>query len=297
MKTNMELRQVRDFGQIISDSLGFFKENFKPLFRSVLVICGFFMVLHVVTNVLMDNQNIAMTNSFRNINGYSGRPQYIEDYTYSYLLRVFIFFIAMVLSYVSVYLTTYCYIVLYKEKGNLPPTPEEVWGYFKFYFFRILGSGFLLGIIACFGMMLCLTGIYLIPAFSILLPIMVIENASFSYSFSRSFKLVSDYWWQTFGVVFVIGLIVGFLNLFLSIPGQILISIQTFMTVKNYGMVLTIISAVLKSLILFAYPLSAIAHCMCYFSLVETKEGTGLMDRIEMLGKTDLPDQLDPEEY
>jgi hypothetical protein len=246
---------------------------------------------------LSESKGLEMLKSVKGNNTFPNRPLYADMYGYDYFLRIIVLLFATMLSYVAVYLTTYCYIVLYKEKGNQPPTVEEVWAYFKFYFFRILGSGLLLGIMTMFGLALCFSGIYLIPAFSILLPIMVVENASFSYSFSRSFKLVNNYWWQTFGVVFVIGLIIFFINLFLAIPGQILITVQTLMTVKSFAWPLTILSGVLKGLVLFAYPLSAIAHCICYFSLVEIKEGTGLMDRIEMLGKTDQLDPLAPEEY
>lgn len=297
MKTNLELRQIRDFGQIISDTLVFIKQNFKPLFKSIIIICGFFFVTTMVTNVLMDSTTLAMVNSAKNINTFPQRPEPFDIFNTDYFLRLFFLMTSMALSYISVYLTTYCYIVLYREKGNLPPTVEEVWAYFKFYFFRILGSGILLGIIITLSMVLCLSGIYLIPAFALFLPIMVIENASFSYAFSRSFKLISNYWWQTFGVIFVVGLIVFFISAFLTAPGQILLMIQMLVTVKKVGMPITIFSGILKSLVLFAYTLPAIANCICYFSLVEVKEGTGLLDRIDMLGKTDTHDNITAEEY
>jgi len=298
MKERIELRKVRDFGELISDTLVFIKENFKPLFKAIAVICGFFIVLNITSNVLMDSSTLAMVNSAKNFGtAPTSAPQFFDRYTSDYFIRAMFLLVSLLFSYISVYLTTYCYIVLYREKGNQPPSVEEVWGYFKFYFLRIFGSSILIAIILCLSLLLCLSGIYLIPAFSILLPIMVIENSSFSYAFNRSFKLVNNYWWQTFGVAFVIGLIVWFANLFLAIPGQILLTAQMMIAVQKSSMFVAIISGLLKSLIIFFYTLPATAYCLCYYSLVEAKEGTGLLDRIDMLGKDDLDNNIAAEEY
>ncbi len=290
----MELRQVRDFGQIISDTLIFVKENFKPLFKAVGIICGFFIVTTMVTNVLMDDTTLSMVSAAKNA---SYDPQYTNTFLSNYIVRALFLCVSTVFAYVSVYLTTYCYIVLYREKGNQPPSVEEVWAYFKFYFFRVFGSGILLAIIGGCSFMLCGAGIYLMPAFAIFLPVMVIENSSFSYAFSRSFKLINNYWWQTFGVIFVIALIVGFVGIFLLIPGQILVFVQMLVSTKKISLPVTILSGMLKSLIVFTYTVPAVAYCLCYFSLVEVKEGTGLLDRIDMFGKANPDANLAAEEY
>src|ERR1700743_2770236 len=52
MNQPLELRKSRDFGQIISDSFVFLRQNFKPLFRYLLVICGFFILVGTVTSTM-----------------------------------------------------------------------------------------------------------------------------------------------------------------------------------------------------------------------------------------------------
>jgi len=297
MKTNLELRQIRDFGQIIADTFVFFKENFKPLFRAIAVISGFFIVLTIITNVLMESTTLAMVKSSRSIYAGDSRPTFFDMYTADYFLRLIFVLVSTMLAYISVYLTTFCYIVIYREKGNQPATVTEVWGYFKFYFFRFFGSGILLYIIAAFSMLLCFSGIYLIPAFSIFFPIMIIENSSFSYAFNRGFKLVNNYWWQTFGVFFIFAIILFFIGIIMAIPGQILLTLQVLVSTKGVVVPVTILSGVLKSLAIFCYALPATAYCLSYFSLVEVKEGAGLLDRIDMLGKADPNDITPTEEY
>ncbi|OCX50763.1 hypothetical protein BEL04_18695 [Mucilaginibacter sp. PPCGB 2223] len=297
MKTTIELRKTRDFGQLISDTLGFIRENFKPLFKAVAVICGFFIAVTFLTNVLIDDSIFSAFNTARTLQMNPDAPQPFEPLGADYFLRVFFLCVSTMLSYIGVYLTTFCYISLYREKGNMPPTVEEVWAYFKYYFFRVLGSGLLVGIIMIFSLMLCGFGIYLIPPFALILPIIVLENASFSYAWGRSFKLIKDYWWQTFGVIFVIGLIVGFVGFFLAVPGQILLVVQMMVSTKKVTLPVTIVSGFLKSLILFLYTVPATAYSLCYFSLDEIKESTGLLDRIDSFGKTDVPDDSTSEEY
>jgi len=297
MKTTIELRKVRDFGQLISDTLVFIKENFKPLFKAVGTICGFFIALTLVTYVLFDTTMISAVNTVKSFESNPNGPIPFEPFGADYFLRIFFLSISTILSYVGVYLTTFCYISLYCEKGNVPPSVEEVWAYFKFYFFRMLGSGFLIAIIVGFSFLLCGFGIYLIPPCTLILPIIVLENTSFSYAWNRSFKLIKDHWWQTFGVIFVIGLIIGFVAFFLAVPGQILLFVQMMVSLKKAALPVTILSGVFKSLILFLYTVPATAYCLCYFSLEETKEGTGLLNRIESFGKTDPEDTLSAEEY
>ena len=44
MQMKVELSQIRTLGEIIDDSILFFKQNYKALLKSYFVICGFFWV-------------------------------------------------------------------------------------------------------------------------------------------------------------------------------------------------------------------------------------------------------------
>jgi hypothetical protein len=134
--------------------------------------------------------------------------------------------------------------------------------------------------------------------FSLVIPTIVIENASFSYAFNKSFRLIRENWWFVFGVLFVISLIVGFAAGIASVPLTLITLLGKFLTNKSITLPLIIFFSLLENLLIIARSLVAISISMCYFDLSEQKEGTGILDRIDNFGKKpdETPD-LSAEEY
>ncbi|SDS02190.1 hypothetical protein SAMN05216490_0393 [Mucilaginibacter mallensis] len=293
MNPPIELRKTRDFGQIINDSFTFFKENFKPLTISLLIITGLFLLASIISTVFA---YMSMADLY---SGGFTHPPTLSHYTSSYIISTLVNTLVTLLTQVFIHLTTLCYISVYLQKGNKQPTFDEVWGYFKYYFLRAIGSGFLIALLMCVGFVMCIIpGIYLTPIFYLIIPIIVIENSSFKYAFNKSFKLIKENWWFTFGVIFVMGLIVGMAVGIASIPATIISVSSSFLSLKSFTLPILIICSILRGIITIAYALPSIAICMCYFTLSEEKEGLGLLSRIENLGKNDNADTgLPAEEY
>jgi hypothetical protein len=161
-------------------------------------------------------------------------------------------------------------------------------------------SGIIIFILWCIGCMICLIpGIYLTPIFSIIIPIIVIENASVRYAFNKSFRIIKDNWWAIFGVIFVMWVIVSVLGLFVNLALQFIeTGSQFIISVKHFQLPLLIFFSALKNILMFVYVLPAIAVSLCYFSLSEEKDGTGLLERMERFGKTSSDNlNLPTEEY
>lgn len=290
-----ELHRVRDFGEIINDSFAFFKDNFKPLMKPLLIICGFFILLGTVSYAFMQTSMLNFVSS--NMNGQAG-PGTFNNTPYSdpsYIAGTLLWYICLIFYMLSVYLITYSYIAIYKDKPNgEKPTLEEVWGYYKYYFLRALGSSILTGIVVGIGTILCiLPGIYLFTVLILLLPIMIMENGSFSYAFSKSFTLIKNNWWLTFGTIFVVSLIVGFAGAIVQIPISILTVSKMLLKFSFPVFPIMLIFGLLANLMMLFYCLMAIAISLCYFSYSERKDGTGLLNRIDMLGQNNEtnPDQ------
>lgn len=219
---------------------------------------------------------------------------------WGYLLLAF--FTAM--QYVMVSVTVLCFMTLYKEKRGEVPTVEEMWGYIKFYFLRILGSNIVLYLLIGLGLVLCLLpGIYLGVVFVLVAPIMIMENASFGYAFNQSFKLIRDNWWVTFGVIVVIDIILYVLNLVVTLPTSILGAGTVIQhLIKGtpghaLSLPIIIISAIMQSFSYFFHILMVVAVGLCYFNLSESKEGTTLISRIDEFGSTQQDPGPQPEEY
>jgi hypothetical protein len=188
---------------------------------------------------------------------------------------------------------------VYREKGNETPTVNEVWGYFKYYLPRVFGSSMLLAILWAVGIVLCFfPGIYLFPIFLLIITVMVLENASFSYSFNRGFQLIKQNWWYMFGVLIVMTLIVAAGMILIAIIVAIVISVLLILTKLNhqYTELMTLVLTLHALQVLCLLPIVAVA--LTYFNFNEQKDDYSLMQRIEMIGKNKHDDNhLPSEEY
>lgn len=294
MKQPIELRRIRDFGEIINDTFTFLKENFKPLFTCLFALCGFFVLAGAATTALTQTNTMNMYATKFDTNSYQAASPFI-----SYVVSAIFNAIVIVFGQLSIYLTTLCYISVYLEKKDGKPTLTEVWGYFKYYFLRILGSGFLITLLCFVGFLMCiLPGVYLMTVMYLVFPIIVMENTSFRYAFNKSFTLIKDNWWTVFGILFVITLIVGVLSSFASVPLSIIVAAKAFLSLKSFALPLVILFSLMQNILMLAYCLVAIAIAMCYFSLSEQKEGLGILSRMDAFGKnTDNSTDLPAEQY
>jgi uncharacterized membrane protein YjjP (DUF1212 family) len=284
MKQPLELRKIRDFGQIINDSFVFLRANFKPLFTALAVICGIFILIGTVTSVY---QYLNMMGLYKGSLTFDNNRYDVPSYTASYLLSVLFNAVVMMLLQSCIHLVTLCYISVYVQKGNAQPTFIEVWGYFKYYFWRVFGASLIVVVLVVIGFCLCLIpGIYLLNVFYLIIPIIVIENTSFSYSFNKSFQLIKQNWWFVFGVIFIMSLIVGVAGSIANAPLTIFTVGASFFSGKSYTLPILIILSILRNVLMLLYTLPAIAIALCYFNLSEQKDGTGLLSRIENFGKS-----------
>jgi hypothetical protein len=292
MKQPLELRRSRDFGQSINDSFTFLKENYKPLFSSLFIICGFLLVLGTISTAFT-YMRMADLIDYRN------NPEALQRTNATYLLGMVVSALSVFLAQAGIHLVTICYISVYLQKNNVKPTVAEVWGYFKYYFWRVLGSSLLISLLFVVGFILCfIPGIYLLPVLSLIIPIIVIENSSFSYAFNKSFRLIKENWWTVFGVIFITSLIAGIAGSFATIPITVIATAGKFMSLKSLTLPLIIIFSALRNILMLVYSIPSIAVSLCYFNLAEQKDGMSLLDRIENFGKsTDNGSNLPIEEY
>lgn len=291
MTETVEFKKRRDFGQVINDTFTFIRQNIKPLIKTYFTFCGLFVLASMATLLL---QQFKMVNVINTVGG-MGHTRGIGLYGIEYFLSLIFSFA----SYSSMTVAVLSYIAIYVQKGNQTPTLDEVWGFFKYYFFRVFGSSFLLMLLLIIGFMFCLVpGFYLFPFIAMMFPIMVIENSSLSYSFSRSFSLIKENFWVTFGTLIIVWIIVYACTTLIVLPTSLFNMLAMFSS-KNLQMslTLTLITTVLQSLCQVFTIVPIITISLMYFNLVEEKESVGLMERISNFGNTEKPIDTRPEEY
>lgn len=298
MIPKMELLKKRDFGEIISDTFLFVKQNLKPLLASFFIICGFFMLAMAVTAVMQQAKMVGIINGDLS----SASMYYLRSRSFEAIgIEYFLTLIFTLINYVAMHVTVYSYVALYRDKGNVAPTPEEVWGYFKYFFVKVLGSSIVLFLLLIIAFMFCFfPGIYLYPILGLVIPIMIFENTSFGFAFNKSFNLIKENWWLTFGAIFVMGLIASFSAAIIVLPTTIANYASAFLHPGkglHLSLAMSVITALLQSAAQVFSILGLITISLCYFSLSEKTDGTGLMNRINQLGNKSDDANLPAEEY
>jgi len=296
MSDKLEFRKLREFGEIINDMFQFIKQNFKPLMKTYIYLCGFFvlagMLAAIMYQVGLQKINFGYGGNQANANPFN---RFGQLFSFNY----FVVIIFSLLNYTAITVSTLSFIALYVQKGNQAPTVEEVWSYFKYYFLRVFGSSIAVCIFLITCLLFCgLPFFYVFPAMSLFYSIMVVENGSFEYSFSRSFKLLKDQWWVTAGAIFVIWIITYACMSMASMPAIILTMVSAF-TKASGGMstFIIVISTVIQYVCQVFMILPVIGVTLCYFNLVERLDNTGLLERINQLGKSETNLNSTPEDY
>jgi hypothetical protein len=293
MQDKLEFRQVREFGSIISDTFVFIKQNFKALIKSYFIICGIFVAASIISMALYKMQEREITT------GYVGQGFWYTIDRMVFTWEYFLLIVVSMLNYVSIYITILSFVAIYIQKGNIAPSTEEIWGYYKYYFLRMFGSTLAMSIflVICFAFCI-LPGVYVFPAFTIFFPIMILENGSFSHSFDRSFRLLKGEWWITAAVIFVIYIIFYMISLVVQLPAFFLQIISTLThTEAGVRKGYTIASSIFTCLSQVFIIIPIIGSCLIYFNLTERKESLGLLERIDTLGQKPDTDTSHLEEY
>lgn len=294
MINQLEFKKRRDFGQVINDTFTFMRQNFKPLIKTYFTFCGLFVLASMAAMLMQQYKMVNVINT-----GIGNRYGQRSGLGYIYGIEYFLSILFSLATYASMSVAILSYIAIYVQKGNQTPTTDEVWGYFKYYFFRVFGNSLLLMLMLGIAFLFCLVpGFWLFPFVAMMFPIMVIENGSLGYSFNRSFKIIKDNFWVTFGTLVVVWIIVTACMSLVVLPTSILNMVTMFTSkTPRMNVTLTMITTVLQSICQVFTIIPIITISLIYFSLVEQKENPGLMERISNFGNNEKPVDTRPEEY
>ncbi|WP_461788698.1 hypothetical protein [Pedobacter sp.] len=283
MNEKIEFRQIREFDGMISGTLLFIKQNFKPLLKSVMYLCGFFMLAGIISTVFTDVQINGLSQNFED----GDYNENVSSWSTLHMMRLILRGVFMVLNYTALYTCVLSFVALYVEKGNVAPTVDEVWSYFKYYFFRMMWGGIAISVLWVICFVCCfIPGIYVTPALFVFYGVVVLENQDFSTAFSRAFALVKNNWWITFATIFVMLIITTLFTSITLIPSYIIILGSYFSQggeAMQQGFQIFIAVSQHLSQIFLIIPL--VTTAFIYYNLVERKESFGLMNRISEFGK------------
>jgi len=317
----IRFQKTRDFGAKLNASFEFIRANFKNLMLSILYIAGPAIVIFGVFNGYYQKYAFNFTQIVQGDTIFSSE-------LFITLGGMLIFGTIAQLLTVTIILE---YVNLYNEKLSSEITVDEVWIRVKGSLGKVVGSTFIFiiasmiffGLIAFLmfgvgssagssgaGVMLFLMFLiiplilYISISLAIFFNIMLHEKhpvSEFGTILKRSFYLVKNKWWSTFGLVIVSGILRSVMAVVFSLPMMGILIFNVFSSAHGeeapqalwYDIILILSSiiAMLGSYLLQTIPVLAVTFQ--YFNLVELKDATGLIDEIETLGTTESTDDIE----
>lgn len=273
------LYQQRDFGEKINATFQYIVQQFRSLALSLLYIAGPVVLVAGIASGLGES-------SVRgNVFGLLTRASLVSG-------------VAYLLAFWLVPLVTYSHVKIYGETGGGPVRVGAVWQEVRRAFGRAVIALLLYGTLYIVGSFIFfLPGVFFAVTLSPMLSIVVLEEAGAGAAFSRSFILIQDNWWSTFGLLIVMGFV------YLSLLSLIFIPTMLWNIVKSMfqlpplpPLALAFLGAFTVLALLLFLVVVVLAVGFQYFNLVEKREHVGLSARIESIGETISESQLAEDE-
>ncbi len=289
----IEFKKERDLGTILSDTFKFLRENWKAYFLTILKVCGPVLLVFITA---LGFYMYSFSGLFSGI-GEPGWEQEGPDVNSTSLM--FISIIVLMLAGIALYVlmnTASLYFIrsYITNKGEIDFLEIKKNVYENFWSF--IGLGILVVLIFFVSIMLCFFPvIYTWVVLSLAFPIMVFERRGVTDSIGHCFTLIKDHWFNTFGVLFVVGLLVYILSMIFAVPGLIyqFVKMGTSIGQEDPTAVIGIFSDPIYFVLnVLSYTgqfvlssVTLIASVLIYFDLNEQKNLTGTLERIDNLGQ------------
>ncbi len=278
----INFKQQRYFNQLMNTLFEFVKQEFKVLGKALILYAGPLVLIYSFFMGLAQSSIYSAPSQLA-----SGT---LAAYAYMLSFQYLIAIIFSILGNVMIMTTVYSYIVLYVEFGKDGFTADDLWDKIKSKFLGVLGTFLLLGLIM---IAIAIPSIILLEVPLIWISVAtcltvfayVNEDLSFGGAFSRSFNLIKNNWWKTFGLLIIVYLIAAFAGSIFLIPQMIVTFIQAFHAIKADGQSSSILLITFTTIGSFCatllYSLIYVAIALLYYSLVEEKEKPSLMSKIQ----------------
>ncbi len=281
----IQLFEQRDFGNKINATFQYITQNFRSLGMSLLYIVGPVALVAGITSGVMQSDLLRLV-------GESGNARTNDPLAAFRMMSQFLsptFWLAMlfsILANVTVILTTYAHMKVYERTKSSTISVADVWAEIQPMIGRAIVISLLNSVVVGVGFMfLVIPGIYVAVVLSLSLAVTCFEGTDFGTTWTRCFQLIRDKWWSTFGLIFIMALIIAIVGLLFAVPTALIafltgskmlpdVSVGWLMVVNVINLVgRTLLNVVLYTAIGFQYT-----------NLVERQEGRGLISAIDSIG-------------
>lgn len=309
-KNKIRLMDIRHLGEYVDHSFKLLKYGIKPIFKSFVIFC---IPLIVVSSLLYS--------SFYSPEKLFKTSDSMQDVATT-MLTLFLVMLIMYAAMLFLKLISFSYLTIYERVDD----PEEItFSYMKSIilkkFFPTLGGYLLyalllflgsLGYLLVAGIIVFIFSLFKITALSIglavifyiiyfcllvytmipisLYPMILLrEDRGVWDSITRAFKLIKGEWWYTFGMLFIMSIILVFIRMIFQLPLYIMIFSSAYQQSTSaellyssnkllYGGAVFLSQAALFVVIIYNFAIG-----LKYYHCVEKKEAVTLEGQIEDL--------------
>jgi hypothetical protein len=280
----IELKKERDFSDVFNASFTFINQNAKRLLTVIGLYAGIPVIIAIVLNAYYTQD--ALTSFSKMLD--SSQSVTLPDFS-----MLFVSLFSSVLAQIFIFGLVPAYFKEYEAKGKSGFTAHDVWLRFMNNFVAIIGYSLLIGIFITIGFIIfVIPGIYLSVTLSFILFVKIIEERNLENSLSRCFRLISDNWWITFGILIVAIIIFSIISTLFSLPAIIVGAIEGFLVgsgqkaaidAKSFAIVITTVLGGIGQYLL--YPVVYVIMAFQYYNLREKKDRDVLMDKVSAINE------------
>jgi hypothetical protein len=304
----IEFRKEREFTGVLGDAIKFLKQNFKPLFLSILLIIGPFVLLSGLAYSFMQTYMLS-----------SAMGAFGDVFNQSYFGSLGLVYLLMLVNSVLLNSVVFNYMCLYQEKeAGAKITVSEVGARVWSNLGRVLGSMgmlivFLIAVIIVIS--LISVGFASMGTFGVVLLVLaficvgLIYGPVLTYYFSAGFFVVvrdklmitpafrkvsgcmsGNFWW-TWLILVVAMISLSILQVVFNLPATVLTMTETFTRMRHitdgsgmegdHSILLIVFYTIGRFLTTCSF---AILHLICAFNFLsneEKHEGKGILERID----------------
>ena len=281
----IDLRQQRDFGQMLSATFGILRREFVPILKALVVLAGPFILAGIIISVFV--QIAAIETAQAMLNMPQDDPMAILQAAFGaagagFGLTMLAAGIGMATNFAIAW-TGYEYVRLYMERGEGNISVGDVARAIGNDFGVLLGTSFLSSIMIVIGLLFCiLPGIYLLVPMSFLVVGRIMQRGiSLGDGFSQAFEFTKERFWVSLLTMALIGIILMAVGYALSIPLNNYTEEIQYSGLEAFDKMHALLLALLNGFTSLLGVLPAIAAVVLYVAAREYHRADSLYDEVE----------------
>ncbi|MFZ1694512.1 MAG: hypothetical protein WAT74_15050 [Flavobacteriales bacterium] len=300
LKPPFQLRERRDFGQLISGSFALLRQHGRPLYRAIGISC--LPPLLFAAYLIGGGFSEITSNVGKGIVGGEDRAVYggfMIAAAYGLFALLFVYLHALVHEFLraldrretqaitTAILVTCAVTRIFHYAGILIITGLMVAASTIVFILLFTLNEPVITVVSAIAMMAAVFAVFTYA--SLASASQAMERNGVTTSLQRSFKLVSGDFWPTLGVSMVMGLIVGAMGYIVQLLGMLVMMLLMFVGASGDNEAMNTLMPIIMALffglqfavMLGTYPLPCTCLTLKLCSRIEEQEGHGLRSRIE----------------